>query len=172
MTYDEMVKKLGYSTCTRTDINPAIPKKEHNPTDFANAKIVVGNRIYPTTYVNYVTTHGEYPSIEVKSILNPYTAFPYNQNTKSLEIVNVIFNPPATIVFWSDNTKTVVKADYGYDSYDPEKGIAMAISKKMLGDNKYEYYNTFKHWLKKWNKQRKTDAFIEYLEKNIPDDNE
>lgn len=69
-------------------------------------------------------------------------------------IKDVIFSPPATIVFWSDNTKTVVKADD--EPYDPEKGIAMAISKKMLGDNKYEYYNIFKHWLKKWNKQENT----------------
>lgn len=70
-------------------------------------------------------------------------------------IKDVIFNPPATIIFWSDNTKTVVKADG--EPYDPEKGIAMAISKKMLGDNKYEYYNIFKHWLKMWNKQNKNN---------------
>ena len=66
-------------------------------------------------------------------------------------IKDVIFNPPATIVFWSDNTKTVVKADG--DIYDPEKGIAMAISRKMIGDNKREYYNIFRHYLKKYYKQ-------------------
>lgn len=66
-------------------------------------------------------------------------------------IKDVIFNPPATIVFWSDNTKTVVRAQ-GDDSYDPEKGIAMAISKKMLG-NKYDYYHTFLHYQKKWEAQ-------------------
>lgn len=63
------------------------------------------------------------------------------------EIKNVIFNPPATIVFWSDGTKTVVQCREG-DEFDPEKGLAMAISKKMLG-NKYDYYHVFKHWLKK-----------------------
>lgn len=63
------------------------------------------------------------------------------------EIKNVIFNNPATIVFWDDGTKTVVKCQEG-ETYDPEKGLAMAISKRMLG-NKYEYYHTFKHWLKK-----------------------
>ena len=62
-------------------------------------------------------------------------------------IKNVIFNNPATIVFWADGTKTVVQAIEG-DIYDPEKGLAMAMCKKMLG-NKHEYYNTFKHWLKK-----------------------
>lgn len=70
--------------------------------------------------------------------------------TDPFEIKNVIFNPPATIVFWADGTKTVVQSQDG-DEFDPEKGLAMAISKKALG-NKHEYYNVFKHWLKKWNK--------------------
>ena len=61
------------------------------------------------------------------------------------EIKNVIYNDPATIVFWSDGTKTVVKCGEG-DEFDPEKGLAMAISKKALG-NKGNYYNTFTKWL-------------------------
>lgn len=62
-------------------------------------------------------------------------------------IEEVIFNKPATIVKWKDGTKTVVRAQ-GKDKYDPEKGLAIAIAKKALG-NKHEYYNVFKHWLKK-----------------------
>ena len=61
-------------------------------------------------------------------------------------IKNVIFNDPATIVFWSDNTKTVVKAKD--EPFDPEKGLAMAISKRALG-NKFIYYNEIKKWLPK-----------------------
>lgn len=56
-------------------------------------------------------------------------------------IKNVIFNNPATIVFWEDNTKTVVKCGEN-DEFDPEKGLAMAISKKALG-NQGNYYNVF-----------------------------
>lgn len=63
-------------------------------------------------------------------------------------IKNVIFNNPATIVFWSDGTKTVVRCQDG-EPYDPEKGLAMAMCKKMHG-NKREYYHTFMHWLKKY----------------------
>ena len=59
-------------------------------------------------------------------------------------IKKVIFNNPATIVFWSDGSKTVVKAHN--DNYDPEKGLAMAIAKKALG-NEGNYYNVFKKWL-------------------------
>jgi len=61
-----------------------------------------------------------------------------------LRIKEVIFNNPATIVFWNDDTKTVVKADN--DAFDPEKGLAMAIAKKFLG-NKGSYYNEFRKWL-------------------------
>lgn len=63
------------------------------------------------------------------------------------DIKNVIFNDPATIVFWSDGSKTVVKVQDG-DEYDEEKGLAMAISKKALG-NQGNYCNVFKKWLPK-----------------------
>lgn len=60
------------------------------------------------------------------------------------EIKSVIYSGPATIVFWEDGTKTVVKCKN--EKFDPEKGLAMAFSKKMLG-NKGNYYNIFKKWL-------------------------
>ena len=66
---------------------------------------------------------------------------------KDVEITKVIFNNPATIVFWSDGKKTVVKCA-GDEAFDEEKGLAMAISKRVLG-NKGNYYNEFKKWLPK-----------------------
>ena len=63
------------------------------------------------------------------------------------EIKNVIFNDPATIVFWEDGTKTVVKCQDG-DEFDPEKGLAMAVAKKAYG-NKGSYCNKLKKWLPK-----------------------
>ena len=63
------------------------------------------------------------------------------------EIKNVIFNGPATIVFWEDGTKTVVKCQDG-DEFDPEKGLAMSIAKKAYG-NKSGYCNKLKKWLPK-----------------------
>ena len=64
---------------------------------------------------------------------------------KAFEIKDVIFNNPATIVFWTDGSKTVVKCK-GKDSFDPEKGLAMPIVKKVFG-NKGNYYNQIKKWL-------------------------
>lgn len=60
------------------------------------------------------------------------------------KIKRVIFNDPATIVLWSDNTKTIVKAEN--ETFDPEKGLAMAITKKALG-NEGNYYNELKKYL-------------------------
>lgn len=61
------------------------------------------------------------------------------------KIEKVIFNCPATIVFWSDGDKTVVKATN--ELFDREKGLAMAIAKKFLG-NKGNYFDTFKKYIK------------------------
>lgn len=61
------------------------------------------------------------------------------------DIKEVIFNSPATIVFWKDGSKTVVKAQND-ELFDPEKGLAMAIAKKTMG-NKGNYYNEIKKWV-------------------------
>lgn len=60
-------------------------------------------------------------------------------------INRVIFNDPATIVIWNDGSKTIVKASN--EPFDPEKGLAMAIAKKALG-NKGNYYEIFKKYIK------------------------
>lgn len=68
-------------------------------------------------------------------------------------IKKIIFNPPATIIFWKDGSKTVVKCNG--EAFDPEKGMAMAISRKVLGDS-YDYYNVFEKWCKKYKEPKST----------------
>ena len=70
-----------------------------------------------------------------------------SMSTDTVFLKKVIYNDPATIAFWSDGTKTVVKAQPG-DIFDPEKGLAMVIAKKACG-NTGNYYNGFKDWLPK-----------------------
>lgn len=70
---------------------------------------------------------------------------PNIQPDSKLAIKKVIFNNPATIVIWSDNTKTVVKCQ-PYDTYSKELGLAMCISKKFLG-NKGNFNEEFKKWI-------------------------
>ena len=52
-------------------------------------------------------------------------------------ITKVIYNDPATIVFWSDGEKTVVKCQgtgRKKEKFDKEKGLAMCIAKRALGN--------------------------------------
>ena len=65
------------------------------------------------------------------------------------KIKKVIFNNPATIVIWANGDKTVMKCDG--EKYDPEKGLAMAITKYLLGNNQGYYYDIFTKWLPKKN---------------------
>lgn len=73
---------------------------------------------------------------------------------KSKPYTNVKFNGPATIVFWADGTKTVVKCQDG-DDYSEEVGLAMCIVKKVFG-NKSKYNDIFKKWCPSYNIE--TDA--------------
>ena len=63
------------------------------------------------------------------------------------EINKVIFSNLATIILWSDGTKTIVKCQDG-DTYDKEKGLALAICKKAIGTNKSKsnFNDIFKNW--------------------------
>ena len=63
------------------------------------------------------------------------------------EIKNVYFNDPVTVVMWNDGTKTIVRCSEN-DFYDPEKGLAMAIIKKVYG-NDNSFHKIFKKWLPK-----------------------
>lgn len=55
-----------------------------------------------------------------------------------LGIRKVIFNNNATIVFWVNGTKTVVKC-CEMDTYSREAAIAIAIMKHKVGENNYHY---------------------------------
>lgn len=77
-----------------------------------------------------------------------YDAFdPFRKTKSRYGIKKVIFNDPATIVYWEDGSKTVVKCQEE-DTFDKEKGLAMAISKRALGTNKSgsNYMKIFKKW--------------------------
>ena len=79
----------------------------------------------------------------------------------SVSIRKVIFNNPATIVLWSDGTKTVVKCGPD-DIFDEEKGLAMAIVKKMAG-NDSRFHKVFKQWCKPDETNEDTLAYAKSL---------
>ena len=61
------------------------------------------------------------------------------------KIKRVIFNDPATIIMWTDGTKSVVKCQNG-EPFDAEKGFALAYLKKLLG-NKNEFNKEIHKWV-------------------------
>ena len=65
---------------------------------------------------------------------------------RNVEIKDVIFNDPASIVLWADGSKTVVKCLEG-DTSSRETGLALCIAKKCLG-NKGNFNDVFKKYLK------------------------
>ena len=64
------------------------------------------------------------------------------------DVDKVIVSGPATIVMWSDGTKTVVKCAEG-ELWDEEKAFALCIAKKALG-NKGNYYNKIREMYDAW----------------------
>lgn len=50
----------------------------------------------------------------------------------SLDVKRIIFNPPATIVFWIDGSKTVVKCAEG-EKFDPYTGFCYAFTEHFFG---------------------------------------
>lgn len=46
----------------------------------------------------------------------------------------IIYNPPATIVFWKDGTKTIVKCSEG-ETFNKYFGFCAALAKKVYGNN-------------------------------------
>ena len=65
------------------------------------------------------------------------TAIETRLSSNAPKYKKIIFNPPATVIMWEDGTKTVVMCQPG-DTYDKEKGLAMAYLKKLMGND-----NTF-----------------------------
>lgn len=127
-----------------------------------NSTIVIPSEIFNAlsllfkhTYYGYVDTddvNSWYPSWYPmhQYCMNDVNCINEIYSRRKHEIKKVIFNEPATIVFWGDGTKTVVKCSKD-DEFDPEKGLAMAIAKKFFG-NENGYSKNIKKWTDKYEK--------------------
>lgn len=135
----------AWKTCNMDELL----KRVVEDTISVKAKVAVLDELNKNkTEVSYV----DYCKADVENTMAMYGRMhrmsgPYPWGQHIPEIKDVIFNDPATIVFWADGTKTVVKADK--EDFDPEKGLAMAISKKAFG-NKGNYFDIFKKWTSKY----------------------
>ena len=81
--------------------------------------------------------------------------------TKPQDLIkNVVFSGPCTIVQWSDGDKTIVRCEN--EDFDKEKGLAMAIVKKLFGTNesKSNYNDIFKKWIPEEKEEETNDATL------------
>lgn len=86
-----------------------------------------------------------------------------NKNFYSLNVSKIIFNPPATIVFWEDGTKTVVKCS-AEDEFSEYYGLLAALGKKV-----YENNNQIKKLIDKkaeWHENKKDEKDISDVSMN------
>ena len=140
--YDNFVEKLKNDICEKWNL----PKSILESSD-AKKQLEAYQYIAEDTDATYklVWRHDSRPIGKVYNVEETKEGTKMTITKKpnhAFKIDRVIFNNPATIVFWADGDKTVVKAQNG-EPYDPEKGLAMAISKKALG-NGNKWYNEFK----------------------------
>ncbi len=94
----------------------------------------------------YLRASGQvFPIVGIKEI--DFTGICFDEKPKIIsdDIIEAIFNDPATIIKWKDGTKTIVKCQPG-DKYDKEAGLALSICKKVFG-NKGNYNEVFKKWV-------------------------
>lgn len=108
-----------------------------------------GTELYTSEYLSYVNNDIDTVNKAI-NIMKNRNKVAYGSIRVPI-IKDVIFSEPATIVFWKDGTKTVVKCQN--EEYDPEKGIAMAIAKKVYG-NGYHYYDDIDKFVKRYNKRK------------------
>ena len=80
---------------------------------------------------------------KMQEVENRATAIKYNDGLIR-NIDRIIINPPATIIFWQNGNKEVVKCMEG-DTYDVEQGIAMCLLKGMLSEDGYRSLKKMMH---------------------------
>lgn len=159
-TYFGGIREDDYEWIIGADVWDRIIKNDSNSrNNIYNIEAIItncGDTIYKISDIKVTISTNELNTITLRKKTEKYerrnempvekkSTIRYNGYTSVSAIKKVIFNYPATIVIWQDGSKTVVKCQDG-DIYDPEKGLAMAISKKALG-NKGNYCNEFKKWL-------------------------
>lgn len=150
---ERLNKLIGYSgqyTIFDEDHDDSVYEKEKEKKMIINnAKAILDGKTFKVQNISIRHEAGTYPTAELEVSLNPLNQIPSGVIIHDVggtlrsellpkpkpiipSIKNVIFSYPATIVFWTDGTKTIVKCKKG-DQWDPHAGISAAISKKFFG---------------------------------------
>lgn len=103
-------------------------------------------------------------TVNPKSITFTYD---HNHSNKLPEVKEVIFAPPATIVYWKDGSRTVVKCSDD-DYFDEEIGFTLCFMKKILG-NKGNFNTYIRNNIKNAKRYQRPIPLTETPTVKIPD---
>lgn len=106
----------GTGICKKEELRKEILSKLSNISNMSNMK-------FPRDIADYC----------VNDVLMPMKVAE-TKNFYSLNVSKIIFNPPATIVFWEDGTKTVAKCS-AEDEFNEYYGFLAALGKKVYENN-------------------------------------
>lgn len=70
------------------------------------------------------------------------------------DIKKVIYNDPATIIIWGDDSKTIAKCN-DKDSYSPEAGFAICVAKHYRENYYHDLNKSIKVTQEQWDEYRK-----------------
>ena len=121
---------------------------EPNSVDFGIVDTDVSSTINEANRIKYNKMYVKKENKKMDIKLYECGTFVGGVVTKPQDLIkNVIFSGPCTIVQWSDGDKTIVRCEN--EAFDKEKGLAMAIIKKLFGTNesKSNYNDIFKKWI-------------------------
>lgn len=167
--YTEFGQIYDAQNLYNVDALGACPKKDYSKTASTPAEHIRPTCIIPEDVMKYCQNDTYFTEQLAKGIPNSI----YGIHSKTLKeeiqmktqsqsacspIKKVIFNDPATIIFWNDGTKTVVQARG--EAFDPEKGLAMAICRHYLCDicHLEKYHGLFEKHLENYQKHKTGDA--------------
>ena len=92
----------------------------------------------------YAVSGGAFSFTPVSKRKKPNFGGMFTINGKQVYITKVIYNDPATVVFWSDGKKTTAKCDKA-DTYNKEVGLMLCVMKRMVGGEQVAML--FKDWV-------------------------
>lgn len=119
-----------------TTINQALDTLKKSCRDYTLTTMISNDLSCYETVITIRIPYGTPIDKEIKE-----TDMLFSKGYKIPEVREIRYNGPATIVFWKDNTKTVVKMQPGEKHYDPDKAFVMAVCKKLFG-NKFNRHLT------------------------------
>lgn len=116
-------------------------KKIDDPTFNALSDIVMDGVFKINEIKTDIEMWNKIPSAETTPKLSTFKIYNKKNERKFTplylpEIKEVLFNDPATIVWFEDGSKSVAIAGHG-DKYDRETGLATCLIKRVLGNKRY-----------------------------------